>query len=249
MNTEPTRLSKKERRLLRREQRISSEQHQTQKRLVHHRIALWSSVLIGIGAVVFMIVKLSTKPPETRVAVTSSHIEISPEDWVKGQTESKVVLVEYSDFECPACGAYYPVLKQLFREFGNRMQFVYRHFPLKQHLHAELAAQAAEAAGRQRKFWEMHDLIFEGQATWTTQTHPEETFISYAKQLGLDLERFRVDLDSREVQKAIENDQESVDRDSMEGTPTFFLNGAMIQNPKSYDEFRKLLQHTIESGS
>ena len=248
MNSEDARPSKKERRQFKREQRLSSEQHQTQKRLVQRRIALWSSVLVGISAVVFVIIKLST-PPETTVAITLSHIEITPEDWVKGQTGSKAVLVEYSDFECPACGAYYPVLKKLYRDFGNRMQFVYRHFPLKQHLHAELAARAAEAAGRQGKFWEMHDLIFEGQIAWTSQSHPEETFIGYARKLGLDLERYRKDLESPEVQKAIENDRESVDRDNLEGTPTFFLNGVMIQNPRSYDEFRKLLQHAIESGS
>lgn len=249
MNPEHPHLTKKQRRQLRREQRIASEQHQKTQRRSARRVALWSSVLIGISAVVFIIAKLSTKPPGTTVTVMPTHIEITPEDWVKGQDGSKLVLVEYSDFQCPACGAYYPILKRLHQEFGDRIRFAYRHFPLKQHPHAELAARAAEAAGRQGKFWEMHDLIFEGQATWTDQSHPEETFIRYARRLGLDIERFRADLDSGEVQKAIEKSQESGNRAGIEGTPTFFLNGVMIQNPRGYDEFRTLLQRTIESGS
>jgi protein-disulfide isomerase len=241
-------LTKKERKQLRREQRIASEQLQIRRRSTR-RFALWSSVLIGISAVVFLIAKLSTKPPEIRVAVTPSHIEVTPEDQVKGQAGSKVVLVEYSDFQCPACGAYYPILKRLYQEFGDRMRFVYRHFPLKQHLHAVLAARAAEAAGRQGKFWEMHDLIFEGQSTWTAQNDPEETFIGYARKLRLDIKQFRADLDSREVQNAIEKNEESGNQAGIEGTPTFFLNGVMIQNPRSYDEFKNLIQRTIQSGS
>ena len=248
MNPEHSHLSKKERRQLRRGEKIAAEQHQTRRRFTR-RIALWSSVLIGIGTVVFMIVEFSTQPPASGVPVVPSRIEITPEDWIKGESGSKVVLVEYSDFQCPACGTYYPILKQLYKEFGDRLQFVYRHFPLEQHRHADLAARAAEAAGRQGRIWEMHDLLFEGQATWANQNHPEEMFIGYARQLGLDIERFRADLDSREGKKAVEEDRISGNRVGVNSTPTFFLDGVIIQNPRNYDEFRNLLQQAIESRS
>ena len=91
---------------------------------------------------------------------------VSDSDWVKGNRSAPVVLVEYSDFQCPACAASAPLVKQLTEEFGNKIAFVYRHFPLPQHKNAYPAAQAAEAAGKQGKFWEMADLIFANQTKW-----------------------------------------------------------------------------------
>lgn len=239
---------KKERRELKREQKLTAQDQETGKRL-GRRILLWSSVLVGIVAVIVGIVKLSAKPPATETPSASARVVITPKDWVKGDRASHAVLLEYSDFQCPACGSYYLILRQLYQEFGDRMQFAYRHFPLQQHPHAEPAARAAEAAGRQGKFWEMHNLIFEDQKEWTNEGHPEDTFIGYARQLGLDLSRFRADLESQEVQKAVEDDLFSGIQAGVNGTPTFFLNGVLIHNPQSYNEFRNLLQQAIESRS
>jgi protein-disulfide isomerase len=214
------------------------------------RVTFWFFVLLGIAALTFSIMKLAAKPPADEIpSGPVNNFTITPKDWVKGRSSSGTVLIEYSDFQCPACAAYHPLLHQLVEELGDRIQFVYRHFPLQRHLNAELAARAAEAAGRQGRFWEMHDLIFEGQIQWADQRNPEETFVGYAKKLGLDIEKFRADLNSREVKDAVEEDRLSGDRAGVNGTPTFFLNGVKINNPQSYDAFKEILLQSVQSRS
>jgi protein-disulfide isomerase len=213
------------------------------------RIVLWSAVLIILGLTVLIIVELAGRRAPIEIPESApTRVEMSAADWVKGNNEAKVSLLEYSDFECPSCGHYYPVLKRLFDEFGDRVKFAYRHFPLDQHAHAEPAARAAEAAGRQGRFWEMHDLIFEGRESWSKQTNTEETFIGYAKQIGLDPEQFRADLNSAEVRKAVQEDRISGQRAGIQGTPTFFLNGWPIESPQGYDAFRNVLQQAVQSA-
>jgi protein-disulfide isomerase len=215
------------------------------------RAALWAFALIILGLTVLIIADRAGRrdAPGKLPVRTPTRIEISAADWLKGNTEAKVSLLEYSDFECPSCGNYYPVLKRLFGEFGDRVKFIYRHFPLPQHKHADPAARAAEAAGRQGRFWEMHDRIFEGRETWSKQADAEETFVGYAGQLGLDPERFRADLKSADVRKAVEEDRRSGERAGLQGTPTFFLNGWPIETPRGYDEFREVLQEAVRSTS
>lgn len=170
----------------------------------------------------------------------------SSDDWKRGNENAKAVLVEYSDFQCPACGSYYTVLKALHEEFGDSMLFVYRHFPLRQiHANAENAARATEAAGKQGKFWEMHDVIFERQKEWSDDRDAQGTFVSYAGALGLDTARFVNDFNSQEVKEKIQRDYESGFRAGVAGTPTFFLNGQKIQNPRSYDEFKNVINEAL----
>ena len=213
------------------------------------RAVLWSAVLIILSLTVLVIANLAGRRSPTEIPVSApTRVEMSATDWVKGSNGARVSLLEYSDFECPTCGHYYPVLQKLAAEFGDRVKFAYRHFPLDQHEHAVPAARAAEAAGRQGRFWEMHDLIFQGRESWSKQTNAEETFIGYAKQLGLDLERFRADLNSAEVRKEVEEDRRSGQQAGIQGTPTFFLNGWPIENPQGYDEFRNVLQQAVQSA-
>ncbi len=156
------------------------------------------------------------------------------------------VLIEYSDFQCPACGVYYPIIKALQQEFGESIVFVYRHFPLRQiHANADLAARSAEAAGKQGKFWEMHDMIFENQKDWASQSNAKKSMIEYAQSLNLDAERFKTDLDSKEVKEKVNNDYLSGIQAKVNAVPTFFLNGTKLQNPESYEEFKKLLEEAI----
>jgi len=213
------------------------------------RMVLWSAALIILGLTVLVIAELAgRRAPKEIPERAPARVEMSAADWVKGNNETKVSLLEYSDFECPSCGHYYPVLKRLFGEFGDRVKFAYRHFPLDQHAHAEPAARAAEAAGRQGRFWDMHDRIFDDRETWSKQTNAEETFIGYAKQLGLDPARFRADLNSAEVRMSVEEDRRSGQQAGIQGTPTFFLNGWPIENPQGYDAFRKVLQQAVQSA-
>lgn len=145
---------------------------------------------------------------------------VGERDHIAGSPTARVTLVEYGDFECPFCGAAHPVVRQIQRAMGDRLRFVFRHFPLSTvHPHAALAAEAAEAAGAQGKFWEMHDLLFENQQ------HLEiEDLIRYAEILGLDPVRFERDLVDHVHLPRVQEDFRSGVRSGVNGTPTFFIN-------------------------
>ncbi|HSG05801.1 MAG TPA: thioredoxin domain-containing protein, partial [Nitrospiria bacterium] len=210
------------------------------------RIGLWIGVLIVLAAIVgaIMVITGSQEKPSFLSSRTGG-ILASPDDWSKGAEDSPVVLIEYSDFQCPACASYYPSLKLLTEEFGDRIRFVYRHFPLEQHVHAVPTARAAEAAGEQGKFWEMHDLLFENQRDWANKETAVDAFFQYAVDLGLDPVRFRKDFESPETGQAVEDDLNSGLGANVPGTPTFFLNGLQIENPKSHQEFRDVLRAAL----
>lgn len=170
-----------------------------------------------------------------------------PSDWARGATSSpQAVLVEYADFQCPACAQYYVPLKQLEEEFGDRVQFVFRHFPLRQiHFNAQLAAQGAEAAGSQGKFFEMHDLLFENQAQWSGYPREQmrELLFTYAEQLGLDKALFEEDLDGSVASDSIAADIDNGLELGVNSTPTFYLNGVRVETPISFDGLRlKILE-------
>lgn len=175
---------------------------------------------------------------------------IGANDWKEGSTTSPVTLVEFSDFQCPACGAYFPVVEQLNSEYADKFQFVYKNYPLPQHEHALLAAYAAEAAGRQGKFFEMYRLIFSNQNEWTPKNSAEvrTTFEGYAESLGLNMAQFKKDIDSEDVKNKIDHDKIQGNQSGVMGTPTFFLNGKQIQNPQSYDAFKALIDNALNES-
>ncbi len=146
---------------------------------------------------------------------------ISARDHAAGSDNAPVMLVEYGDYECPYCGMAYPIVKRAQQEPGSRLRFIFRNFPLAEsHPHARLAAQAAEAAGAQGKFWEMHDMLFEHQDALEA-----EDVLSYAKSLGLDTARFARDLEAGTYAKRVRDDFRNGVRSGVNGTPTFFVNG------------------------
>lgn len=169
-------------------------------------------------------------------------LKVLSNEWIKGNLDASVTIVEYSDFQCPACAFYFSMTQQLIEEIGNEARLVYRHFPLDSiHQNAKMAARAAEAAGSMGKFWEMHDLLFERQDQWSNLSDPKETFIGYAQELALDQDQFSAALDSADIKNAVDEDQSSGFGFGLRGTPTFFVNGVQIDNPQSYDEFKKII--------
>lgn len=232
-------LTSKERWELKKREKSDQQNQRKYKRLLK-RIILWVSVIICITAAVFLIIKLADDYSPGQLANNF----ISESDWVKGGKEAKVVLIEYSDFECPACANYAPIMKQIVQDFGDKIAFVYRHFPLKQnHLNAESAAWASESAGKQNKFWEMHDMLFENQKEWENSGNAEEYFRKYAQALNLDIEQFKKDINSEEIKNKVENDFQSGLRSGINSTPTFFLNGNKIKNPRNYEEFENIINN------
>jgi protein-disulfide isomerase len=140
------------------------------------------------------------------------------------KVSSPVVIEEYGDYQCPPCGQLYPELKQIEHEYGNQVQVVFRHFPLtKIHKNALLAARAAEAARNQNKFWEMHDLLYKNQKEWSELEDPRPTLESYARQLNLNIDRFRSDLQSNQIDQRISADIQRGTSLGVTGTPTVFL--------------------------
>lgn len=172
---------------------------------------------------------------------------VTTDDWRKGAASSTVTIVEYSDFECPACALYYPVLNQLVSDFPEQVAVVYRHFPLSQHASAQLSAQFAEAAGRQGKFWEMHNILFDNQVIWAKNSASanEELFKTYAQQIGLDLVRLAADLADAGLAAAVEADYQSGTRSGVDATPSLFLNGQRINNPANYEALKQLVAEAL----
>jgi protein-disulfide isomerase len=148
-------------------------------------------------------------------------VPVDPErDHIRGPHVAPVTLLEYGDFECPFCGRAEPVVREVLADFAD-IRYVWRHLPLSDvHPNAQLAAEAAEAAGRQGSFWEMHDLLLDHQDALSPRD-----LLGYAEKLGLDVERFHHDMREGHGARQVREDVDSADRSGVTGTPTFFING------------------------
>lgn len=211
------------------------------------RILLWMGVaVILIGS--FLAIMLMGSGSSSSVKLTG---DIAKDEWIRGDANAKVTLVEYSDFQCPACRYWETEVKALVAEFGAHIRLVYRHFPLNTiHQNAQIAAQAAEAAGLQNKFWEMHDLLFENQPTWEPQTPTQltQTFSDYASKIGINVDQFKKDLNSDQVVKLVNDDANGGTAMGIDSTPTFYLNGTKL-NLSSNEQFRTLVRDAVQASS
>jgi protein-disulfide isomerase len=185
-----------------------------------------------------------------RVAEMPKILEVKSDDYKKGATTTgKVVLIEYLDFECEACGAYYPILKQLEKDFPNDLVIVPRYFPLPGHRNAMPAALSVEAAGRQGKFFAMHDLLYDKQSEWGEQglANPKQ-FEKYAQEIGLDMEKFMIDVKSNEVKQRVERDVKEGNILKNTGTPSFFLNGKKVESAGGYEGLKAMIQAEVDKN-
>jgi protein-disulfide isomerase len=164
------------------------------------------------------------------------------EDHVLGPANAPVTLVEYGDFECPFCGRSYPAVRRIRGELGDRLRFVFRHYPRPEHPHARHAALAAEAASAQGRFWEMHDQLFEHQDALT-----DSDLAQYASDIGLDVERFRHDLTSHVNMDRVQRDIQSGAHNDVHGTPTFFINGVKHEGPDTFDDLLSAIQPQLSA--
>ncbi len=167
---------------------------------------------------------------------------VSARDHAEGPTDAPLTLVEYGDYQCPYCGAAYPVVKRVQKKLGKKLRFVFRNFPLTQaHPYALIAAEAAEAAALQGKFWEMHDLLYEKQTLLEPDSIP-----LWAEKIGLSLEKFRNDIEQGVVEKRIQEDRQSGIRSGVNGTPTFFINGTRYDGTPDYASLLAALESELE---
>lgn len=206
---------------------------------------LWGFVALLVAGGIFSFLYRTPEKQQKNTDV-SALLEITSADHAKGSAKASVTLIEYGDFQCPTCLSYYPFVTQLMREFPTMLRVVFRDFPITTvHANAKAAAGAAGAAGKQGKFWEMHNALFDNQGTWAKERDPEALFTSYAKQIRLDTDRFITDMHSASVDDKIKQDQDSGTALGVRGTPTFFLNGQEIENPKDYKDFKTLIETAL----
>lgn len=188
-----------------------------------------------------------------RSSTTSSSANAQPTQHIEGQGSTGVTLVEYGDYECPYCSEFYSVVKQVQQQYNSQIFYQFRNLPLSQlHPNAFAAARAAEAAGLQNKFWEMHDLLYAnqdptGKSGWVASTDVlSQYFVGYAQQLGLNVTQFKSDFASAKVNDLINADVTAFNKTgAQEATPTFFLDGKQIQPGLSVADFQKYIDAAI----
>jgi protein-disulfide isomerase len=166
-------------------------------------------------------------------------LPVAGRDHIRGPIDAPMTLVEYGDYQCPYCGAAHAVVKEIQQESGDRLCFAFRNFPLTNvHPYAEHAAEAAEAAADQGKFWEMHDLLFENQ-----EALDDDALVEYARQLGLDPARFRREVVARAHASRVREDSQTGMQAGVEGTPTFFVNGVRYEGESDAESLLAALDH------
>lgn len=168
-------------------------------------------------------------------------LPVNEKDHAVGPMKAPIVIVEYGDYQCPHCARAYPIMERLKKRLGEELLFVYRHFPMAEtHPDAPIAARAAEAAGRQGRFWETHALLFENQNALDS-----DSLVGYAESLDLDMERWLLDMDSDAIEAKVEEDFKSGVRSGANGTPTFFVNGNRYDGDWSYEPFLEALTSVV----
>ncbi len=188
-------------------------------------------VVLGVGIVLMLRSPQNyTNPTATTDPKTKEEAINRETPNVRGKLDSAVTFVEFADVQCPACAAINPSVNELFKEYGDRVKFVFRHYPLPQHKNAKVAADAVEAAGAQGKFWEMLDLLYAKQPEWETLGDPKPVFRTMAKAVGLDEEKFDKALVGQSSRGRINQDETDGSALGNPGTPTFYVNGEQIYN-------------------
>lgn len=202
-------------------------------------------VILGLFVGYFYMTKKDTTQTEGgSTSQTSNH--------TVGAGTKKVTLVEYGDFQCPVCSDYYAILKEVKNKYGDDITFQFRHFPLDSiHPNARAASRAAEAAGNQGKFFEMHDLLFQNQQIWSSSSNARELFGSYAQQIKLDMTRFDADYIDEKTNDVINADLDAGKALDVAGTPAFILNGRLLEDNerRSFDELVKSIDAEIAKVS
>lgn len=194
-----------------------------------------AKILIGIAVVVLiggvlLAIYANPKPQEAGQPVDGQSL-VRDNSHMTGKKEAKVTLVEFGDFQCPGCAAASPTVKKIIEDYksNENFNFVFRNFPLEQiHQNARIAAEAAEAAGAQGKYWEMNELLYQKQNEWNVSSVPLDQFSNYAVTLGLDVEKFKQSVLQRLFTDVIDADLKDGNNVKVTGTPTFFLNGVLF---------------------
>jgi len=207
-------------------------------------------ILIGIGIGAILLAWLLFSFGKNDLNQAGPLVDRS-DAYVKGSQMATVTITEFSDFQCPACQTAQKTVDRIMSEYNGRVKLIFRHFPLDIHPLAKIAAEASEAAGKQGKFWEMHDLIYQGQAEWgdpakrLSEDQAKEIFKKYAAELKLDLTLFNQALSDRLYSEVVSKDYNAGLAAGVRATPTFFVNGQAIKSP-SYDAIKQGIEEALK---
>src|SRR2546425_6883939 len=198
------------------------------------------AVAIAVGAAVY----LSRQPDQpTDTAATPTHADIKGGGHFRGPEEASLTLVEFGDYQCPSCGAYHPLVKEILNRYPQQLRLEFHHFPLVTiHPYSMLASKAAEAAGEQGRYWEMHDALFDHQREWSDSPNAEPIFVALASQMGLDSNKFMQGLRSPQLQDRILRDVEQGQNAKVDAVPTFFINGERVHIKLSMEDFVQVIE-------
>ncbi len=214
-----------------------------------------AKVILGISAVTTAIligaVFLLSKPSQESTLSVDPKIFVREDSHSIAPNPAKVTIVEFGDYQCPTCAAVQPIVKELILRFtlkkSEQVNIVYRHFPLPRHKNALISAEAAEAAGEQGKFWEMHDKLYENQTQWAESNNPLEIFVGYAKELELDTKQLKQAVESSKFAGKIQQDKNDGITLGVNSTPTFFINGKKLEGVPSFENFKSRIEEELKS--
>lgn len=202
--------------------------------------------VVAVISLAILIFCLNCKTAVSTKPISLTLDKVAETDHYLGNKEAKLVIVEYSDFQCPACAYYEPIARQAVEAYKDKAVLIYRDFPLRQiHKNSDVAAQAVEAAGKQGKFFEMSEKMFINQQNWSNSDNPNDIFLTYAEELGLDKDLFVADSISKIIKDKIENDLASGEEFDLTYTPTFYFNGDKVENPQDLESFKVLIEEYL----
>ena len=199
--------------------------------------------ILALGGIFVYSSSKSKTPTVTSTASVTNHST--------GNLNSKVEVLEYADFQCPACGQFFPITSAVQQKYKDTVKFTFRHFPLDSiHRNARAASRAAEAAGQQGKFFEMHDLLYQNQQAWSDTSDPLTIFSGYAQQLGLDVAAFKVYYAGEAANASINADLQEGQKKGVNGTPTFFIAGKQVDNAdiSTIDKFSAKIDEALKNA-
>lgn len=207
-------------------------------------ILIVGAIVLVIGFIIYAMTRPDASKQSSGPATANDVAQLSTGNTL-GNAKSKVTLVEFGDFQCPACGSWYPFLHDtLFPAYQDKILIVFKQYPLEMHKNAQAAAQAAQAASVQSKFWEMYSKLYSTQKDWENDSDPKGKFEGYAREIGLDIDKYKNDFNSDAVKNAIKDDQALGDKFGLPGTPSFLING-VLQNPKSFADLQTAIDQAL----
>lgn len=241
-------LTKAERKLIRRQEKKQQMDKAAQQRK-RRRVMNWAGAVLIVTGIIGLGVFAARNGGDGGRSGGLLTEEVTAEDWVKGKREAENTLVEYADLQCPACAAFNSLVNELVREEGEKLRLVYRHYPLRQsHPNAQDAALAAEAAGGQGKFWDMVDLLYERQSDWSGIANPQAKFVEYAREIGLNEDQFKADIERKDLADKIDRHYKSGLAAGVNSTPTFFLNGEKVEGYTTWQGFKDMIKEKMKNG-